>query len=219
EAAPGDYVMLAVSDTGTGMPPEVLARVFEPFFTTKPVGKGTGLGLSMVYGFARQSQGHVQIYSEVGHGTSVRLYLPRADGAAELLGETPVEILPRARAGERVLAVEDNPEVRRVVAAQLQELGYHVIEAANGEAAMRILQRGEPVDLLFTDVVMPGGMTGYDLARATRRMRPELKVLLTSGFPKTTIKDQHRAGEFNKLLIKPYRKAELAAKIRAALDE
>jgi PAS domain S-box-containing protein len=219
DAAPGDYVMLAVSDTGTGMPPEVLARVFEPFFTTKPAGKGTGLGLSMVYGFVRQSQGHVQIYSEVGHGTSVRIYLPRAGAAAEIAAEPVTETMARARAGERILAVEDNPDVRRIVVAQLAELGYAVIEAANGEAAIGILGRGEPLDLLFTDIVMPGGMTGYDLARAARTLRPDLKVLLTSGFPKTTTEDERRPGEFSHLLIKPYRRAELAAKIRAVLDE
>ncbi|HEY7609634.1 MAG TPA: PAS domain S-box protein [Alphaproteobacteria bacterium] len=218
DAVPGDYVMLAVSDTGSGMPPEVLARVFEPFFTTKPVGKGTGLGLSMVYGFVRQSQGHVQIYSEAGHGTSVRLYLPRARSATEPAAEAPAEAVSRARTGERILAVEDNPDVRRVVTAQLSELGYEVLEAANGEAAIRILERGDAIDLLFSDVVMPGGMSGYDLARATRRLRPSLKVLLTSGFPKTAMEDQRPPSEAGHLLSKPYRKAELAAKIRSVLD-
>jgi len=219
EAAPGEYVMLAVSDTGTGMPPEVAARVFEPFFTTKPAGKGTGLGLSMVYGFVRQSHGHVQIYSEMGHGTSVRLYLPRARSAAEAAIVLQPEGMPRARDGERILAVEDNAEVRRVVVSQLAELGYRVIEAANGEAAIEILGRGEGIDLVFTDVVMPGGMTGFDLARTARTMRPDLKVLLTSGFPKTATDEARRPGEFSHLLIKPYRRAELAAKIRAVLDE
>jgi PAS domain S-box-containing protein len=218
DATLGDYVMLAVSDTGHGMPPEIVARVFEPFFTTKPAGKGTGLGLSMVYGFVRQSQGHVQIYSEVGHGTSVRIYLPRAATAAVPAAPEPVpEPMPRARAGERILAVEDNPEVRRVVVAQLAELGYAVVEAANGEAGLDMLKRGEPVDLLFSDVVMPGGMTGYELARAARALRPDLKILLTSGFPRTANGDEP-AVEFGALLVKPYRRAELAAKIRQALD-
>ena len=218
DAAPGDYVMLAVSDTGTGMSPEVQARVFEPFFTTKPAGKGTGLGLSMVYGFVRQSNGHVQIYSEVGHGTSVRIYLPRARSVADTLPEPPPDAMPRARGEERILAVEDNADVRRVVVAQLGELGYHVIEAANGEAALAILERGEAIDLLFSDVVMPGGFNGYDLARAARTLRPHLKVLMTSGFPKTATEDERRPSEFQNLLNKPYRKAELAAKIRAVLD-
>jgi PAS domain S-box-containing protein len=219
DAAPGDYVMLAVSDTGTGMPPEVQARVFEPFFTTKPAGKGTGLGLSMVYGFVRQSRGHVQIYSELGHGTSVRIYLPRARTAADILPDPAPEAVLRARSGERILAVEDNADVRRVVVAQLGDLGYAVLEAPNGEAALAILERGDPIDLLFTDVVMPGGFNGYELARAARKLRPALKVLHTSGFPKTATEDQRRLSEFSNLLIKPYRKAELAAKIRAALDE
>jgi PAS domain S-box-containing protein len=218
DAAPGDYVMLAVSDTGHGMPPEIVSRAFEPFFTTKASGRGTGLGLSMVYGFVRQSQGHVQLYSEVGHGTSVRLYLPRAAQAAAPAAAEPVpETMPRARTGERILAVEDNPDVRRVVVAQLGELGYDVIEAANGEAGLDILRRGEAVDLLFTDVVMPGGMTGYELARAARALRPDLKVLLTSGFPRTANGDQP-AAEFGTLLVKPYRRADLAAKIRQAID-
>ena len=218
DAAPGDYVMLAVSDTGTGMTAEIVARVFEPFFTTKPIGKGTGLGLSMVYGFVKQSRGHVQIYSEVGHGASVRLYLPRAHQDAEAAADPPPATLPLAHAGERILAVEDNPDVRKVVIAQLGELGYRVVEAANGEAALKLIESGAAVDLLFTDVVMPGGMTGYDLARAARRLSPDLKVLLTSGFPKAPGHDPSGADEFRHLLIKPYRRAELAAKIRAVLD-
>ena len=220
EAMPGDYVMLAVSDTGTGMPPEVVARAFEPFFTTKPTGQGTGLGLSMIYGFVRQSQGHVQIYSEIGHGTSVRLYLPRAlagtPAAAEAKAED--ETMPRAKPGERILAVEDNTDVRRVVTAQLDELGYRFVEAANGATALAAIERGEPFDLLFTDVVMPGGMSGFELARAARKLRPELKVLLTSGFPKMSHTDTDEGREFAHMLIKPYRKSELAFKLRTAID-
>ena len=218
DAAPGDYVMLAVTDTGHGMAPDIAARAFEPFFTTKPAGRGTGLGLSMVHGFVHQSQGHVQIYSEVGHGTVVRLYLPRAAAAATERAAAPnPETPPRARPGERILAVEDNADVRRVVAAQLAELGYAVVEAENGEAALDLLRRGEAADLLFSDVVMPGGMTGYELARAARALRPNMNVLLTSGFPRTGNVDQH-TGEFGALLVKPYRHAELAARIRQAID-
>ncbi|MBI3709813.1 MAG: PAS domain S-box protein [Proteobacteria bacterium] len=218
DVVPGDYVMLAVSDTGTGMAPNVLARAFEPFFTTKPPGEGTGLGLSMVYGFARQSQGHIKIYSELEHGTTVRLYLPRAtDGAAHAAEAKPTS-LPVAKSGERILVVEDNPDVRMVVATQLGELGYRVIEATNAEAALNILERGEGVDLLFSDVVMPGSMGGGDLARAARALRPGLKVLLTSGFAKASMQSGPRAEEFKNLLSKPYRKADLAAKLRATLD-
>jgi CheY-like chemotaxis protein len=172
----------------------------------------------MVYGFAKQSQGHVQIYSEVGHGTSVRLYLPRARQTGDAVAERQPDALPTARPNERILAVEDNPDVRKIVAAQLAELGYRVIEASNGEAALKLLTEGEAVDLLFSDVVMPGGMTGHALAKAARRLRPDLKVLLTSGFPKTPGQEGVGAEEFRNLLIKPYRKSELAAKIRAALD-
>jgi CheY-like chemotaxis protein len=216
EVTPGEYVALAVSDTGTGMPPEVLARVFEPFFTTKPTGKGTGLGLSMVYGFARQSHGHVKIYSELGHGTTVRLYLPRGSGDADPAAATPAA-LPLAQAGERILLVEDNAEVRKVVTAQLAELGYRVVEAAGAEVALELLRGGEPVDLLFSDVVMPG-VTGDQLAKAARALRPGLKVLLTSGFAKSSMQSGPRPEEFRNLLSKPYRKSELAAKLRAVLD-
>ncbi|MCW5772103.1 MAG: response regulator, partial [Rhodospirillaceae bacterium] len=219
DATPGDYVMLGVSDTGTGMSPETLARVFEPFFTTKPAGQGTGLGLSMVYGFAKQSQGHVQIYSEVGEGTSVRLYLPRApgDAVAEASVATP-DTPPRARAGERILAVEDNADVRQTVTGQLVEFGYDVVAAENAEEALAILARDGNFDLLFTDVVMPGGANGYDLARHARQLRPGLKVLLTSGFHAHSLAAKERDGKANPLLMKPYRRTELAAKVRAVLD-
>ncbi len=218
EAMPGDYVMLAVSDTGTGMAPDVLAHVFEPFFTTKPVGQGTGLGLSMIYGFVRQSHGHIKIYSEPGHGTTVRLYLPRAVDAALPAREAKPAAFPRSKGDERILVVEDNPDVRRVVCVQLDELGYRVLDAANAPDALEIFARGEPVDLLFTDVVMPGGMNGDALARAARALRPGLKVLLTSGFAKASMENGQPSGDFKNLLSKPYRKGELAAKLRATLD-
>jgi PAS domain S-box-containing protein len=218
DATPGDYVMLAVSDTGTGMAPDVLARVFEPFFTTKPTGKGTGLGLSMVYGFARQSRGHVKIYSELGHGTTVRLYLPRAAADATPVGETTPTTIPLAKPGERILVVEDNPTVRQVVVGQLKDLGYHVIECESAMAALDTLTRGTAVDLVFTDVVMPGGMSGDALARAVRAQRPGLKVLLTSGFASESMRNGTRAEEFRNLLSKPYRKSDLAMKLRAVLD-
>jgi PAS domain S-box-containing protein len=217
DVAPGNYVMLAVSDTGSGMPPEVLARVFEPFFTTKEPGRGTGLGLSMVYGFARQSQGHVRIYSEVGYGTTVRLYVPRAASPERIAEQRPATV-PSARPGERILVVEDNPAVRQVVVMQLTELGYDVIEAPNSESALAILKRGDAIDLVFTDVVMPGGMSGDALARAAQKLRPGLRVLLTSGFAKTQVEGRAPPEEFKHLLSKPYRKVDLAVKLRTLLD-
>jgi len=215
---PGIYVMLIVTDTGTGMLPEVLARVFDPFFTTKPVGVGTGLGLSMVYGFARQSQGHVRIYSEPGQGTTVRLYLPRASSGAAPEPVLPAPAAAQARGGETVLVVEDNPQVRKVAIAQLGRLGYRVLEADGSPAALAILQAGDAIDLLFTDVVMPGGMNGAELARAARLLRPGLKVLLTSGFAGSAAQSGTNAEEFRNRLSKPYRQAELAARVRGVLD-
>jgi PAS domain S-box-containing protein len=217
EVEPGEYVMLAVSDTGTGIPPEVLARVFEPFFTTKRDGKGSGLGLSMIYGFARQSRGHVKIYSEPGHGTTVRLYLPRAPADRQLqTAEASVETLDVV-AGATILVVEDKPEVRRVVSHQLAELGYQVIEADNVAAALRIVEGGERIDLLFTDIVMPGGKTGVDLAREARQHRPALKVVFTSGFAEILNGNEDEARALGALLSKPYRKYDLARQIQETL--
>ena len=218
EVKPGDYVMLAVSDSGTGIPPHVLEHVFEPFFTTKGPGKGSGLGLSMVYGFAKQSQGHVKIYSEVGHGTTVRLYLPRAAAKVESPGET-IEELEAAQETATVLVVEDNTDVRNIAVLQLTDLGYHVIEAENANAALAVLQRDQPIDLLFTDVVMPGAMNGDLLAREARRLRPGLKVLFASGFAEASIQNGARSPDIDKcnLLSKPYRKQDLARRVRETL--
>jgi len=218
EVTPGDYVMIAVTDSGSGMPPEVAARAFEPFFTTKPPGEGTGLGLSMVYGFARQSRGHVKIYSEPGHGTTVRLYLPRAADVSSTAAEPRPATAPAARRGERILVVEDNSEVREVAVAQLAALGYRVVEAENAEEALSILGRDDDIDLIFTDVVMPGPMNGDELARIARRQRPDLKVLLTSGFAKGALHGGPQSDLANIFLPKPYRQVELAAKLRAILD-
>ncbi|MCW5772792.1 MAG: PAS domain S-box protein [Rhodospirillaceae bacterium] len=216
EVSPGQYVLIAVSDTGMGMSKEVAERAFDPFFTTKAPGKGTGLGLSMIYGFARQSHGHVRIESEVGRGTTVRLYLPRA--AEEARSEPAADPVPlRAPSGgASVLAVEDNPEVRGVAVALLAELGYRVIEAADAAEALAILERGAAIDLLFTDIVMPGGMSGLELAEAARRLRPGLAVLFTSGYAEGAL--QPGAGALPRnLLRKPYRREELAARLGAAL--
>jgi len=218
EVAPGDFVMLAVTDTGTGMPPDVLARVFEPFFTTKEVGKGTGLGLSMIYGFAKQSGGHVKIYSEVGHGTTVRLYLPRLSNASTSAESTATAVVLGKGGGETIMVVEDNPDVRRLVLRQLRDLGYAVIEAANGPQALKIIEGGASIDLLFTDVVMPGGMTGRQVAEAAKGRRPNLKTLFTSGYTEDSILRLGKLDPGVRLLSKPYRKHELATRIREALD-
>ena len=218
DVASGDYVILAVSDTGVGMAPDVAARALEPFFTTKPAGQGTGLGLSQVYGFVKQSGGHVGIYSEPGFGTTVKLYLPRSHA-----GRSEVQNRDRSAAPERghetILVVEDNPDVRKLVRRQLTELGYAVHEASNGPHALQILRSGIDVDLMFTDVVMPEGMTGYELARIARDDHPRLKIPFTSGY--TAIGAAQEVGSRNggPLLSKPYRKRALAHFIRAALDE
>jgi len=216
EVAAGDYAMLAVTDTGTGMAPEVAARAIEPFFTTKPVGQGTGLGLSMIYGFAKQSGGHVKIYSEPGHGTTVRLYLPRAGQAADA-AETPAAP-PTPRGRETVLAVEDDPAVQATVASLLVDLGYRVLLADDARTALAMLDANPDIALLFTDIVMPGGMNGIALAAAARRRRPELKVLFCSGYAEMAIARDGRIDADRELIGKPYRKQQLAAKLREVLD-
>ena len=214
DLAPGDYTLIEISDTGTGIPAEFLTHIFDPFFTTKEQGKGTGLGLSMVFGFIKQSAGHINVYSEMDHGTTFRLYLPRDRTAAES-PEAPKTTIHKGH--EAVLAVEDNEGLRRVVVRQLNELGYSVLEAPDGAAALKILER-EPVDLLFTDIMMPGGMSGYDLAKHAVARWPALKVLLTSGFPETKLNGNGNASVKMHLLTKPYRKDDLASALRKALD-
>ncbi|MEI7607037.1 MAG: response regulator [Rhodospirillaceae bacterium] len=215
EVAPGQYVMLAVTDTGHGMKAEVLERVFEPFFTTKAEGSGTGLGLAMVYGFVKQSGGHLKIYSEPGHGTTVKLYLPRTQ-QAEAARRQEEERAERG-AGETVLVAEDDETVRASVVTQLAELGYRVQAAASGEAALAILSRGEPVDLLFTDVVMPGALNGRALAERARAIVPGLPVLYTSGYTENAIIHHGRLDEGVTLLSKPYRLSQLARAVRSVL--
>ncbi len=215
EVNAGQYVMLAVSDNGSGIAPQHLTRVFEPFFTTKEKGKGTGLGLAMIYGFAKQSGGHVSIYSEPGQGTTVKLYLPRAghaQGQLKLIGGgmTP------SGGNETVLLVEDDMLVRRFAHEQLLALGYTVIEADNGAQALALLQAQDGVDLLFTDVVMPG-MTGKQLADQALALRPKLRVLYTSGYTENAIVHQGRLDPGVHLLTKPYRREELARRVRDAM--
>jgi PAS domain S-box-containing protein len=217
EVEPGDYVMLAVTDTGTGMPPEIVEHAFEPFFTTKGIGKGTGLGLSMIYGFAKQSGGHLKIYSEVGHGTTVRLYLPRATNVQSAISAPPTRSEDQA-GSETVLVVEDDEAVRELVVTQLQDLGYRVLEAPDGSRALTLLRGAGIIDLLFTDVVMPGGMTGQQLAEEGRQLRPEMKVLLTSGYTQNSIVHQGKLDKGVHLLSKPYRRDDLAHRIREVLD-
>jgi PAS domain S-box-containing protein len=213
---PGRYVMLAVGDTGTGMSPEVRERAFEPFFTTKRPGAGTGLGLSMVYGFVKQSGGHADLYSEPGCGTVVRLYLLRAD-VEDRAGEAGQASLEAHRGrGETVLVVEDDPRVRRVTARRLRELGYAVLEAADGPLALSVLEQHPGVDLLLTDMVMPGGMTGADLAVAARAQRPRLAVVLSSGY--AAPESLRELPEETGWLRKPYAAADLARALRRALD-
>jgi PAS domain S-box-containing protein len=216
DIAPGAYATLAVIDNGQGMSEEVLAHVFEPFFTTKEVGKGTGLGLAQVYGFITQSSGHVRIESRVGEGTTVRLYLPRAEGVAGAAGMTPMRAR-QYRGNETVLVVEDDHGVRDFAVSVLRELGYRVLEAATGDAAMAVIEATRGVDLLFTDVVMPGALNGADLAKAALERRPELRVLFTSGYT-TRLVEKEWPAERADLLRKPYRSIDLAQRVRAALD-
>jgi PAS domain S-box-containing protein len=213
DVTPGDYVMLSVTDTGIGIPPEHIGRVFEPFYTTKEHGKGSGLGLSMVYGFAKQSRGHVKIYSELGHGTTIRLYLPRAADAALPTRATALDESAPIQIEATILVVEDNPDVRKVVCQLLRDFGCVVVEAGNAAAAMTILASDQKIDLLFTDIVMPGGMAGTDLALEARKMRPEIKTLLTSGFAEASIREQPRFRDIGDILSKPYRRQDLARKL------
>jgi PAS domain S-box-containing protein len=216
EVTPGNYVMIAVADTGSGIPPALLERVYEPFFTTKEVGKGTGLGLSMVFGFVKQSGGHIKIYSEEGHGTSVKIYLPRATG----LQQTPAEaqVAANVEGGtETVLVVEDDVLVRRYVMTQIESLGYTTLEAANASDALRFIDEIPAIDLLFTDVIMPGVMNGRQLVDEALKRRPGLKTLFTSGYTENAIVHHGRLDSGVLLLAKPYRKSELARMIRLAL--
>ena len=214
---PGDYVTLAISDTGSGMTPEVQRRAFEPFFTTKAEGEGTGLGLSMVYGFMKQSGGHVSLYSEAGHGTTIRLYLPRSEDAPSELA-TVSEAASARGDGETVLVVEDDDAVRVTVVDTLTELGYTVLRAVDGQSALTVLKSGAPIDLLFTDVIMPGPVPSTEMVRQARELHPDLRILFTSGFTRDAILQSDRLQAGINLLGKPYAREELARRLRQLLD-
>ncbi|MEW6257485.1 MAG: response regulator [Pseudomonadota bacterium] len=211
----GQYVMLAVTDTGCGMTAEVMEHVFEPFFTTKPEGQGTGLGLSMVYGFVKQSEGHIKIYSEPGHGTTIRLYLPRVIEAEDVA--TEVDAGPISGGSETVLVVEDDEQVRATVVDLLQDLGYAVLKAKDAQSALAIIESGVPIDLLFTDVVMPGALRSPELARKARERLPDIAVLFTSGYTDNAIVHGGRLDQGIELLSKPYTREALARKLRHVL--
>jgi signal transduction histidine kinase/DNA-binding response OmpR family regulator len=216
EVTAGQYVMLAVSDTGSGMTPEVAERAFEPFFTTKGAQRGTGLGLSQVYGFVKQSGGHIKLYTELGHGTTFKIYLPRTrqpDEFAESVSLTPV-----SGGSETVLVVEDDETVRAAASDMLAEMGYRILQADNPDAALAVLRSGATIDLLFTDVVMPGNVSTRDMARAAKEIHPRLQVLFTSGYTSNSIVHDGRLDDGVSLLSKPYTKDELARKTRSVLD-
>ncbi|MCQ8280079.1 PAS domain-containing protein [Acetobacteraceae bacterium KSS8] len=216
EVSAGQYVMLAVTDTGSGMSPEIMARVFEPFFSTKPEGKGSGLGLSMVYGFVKQSGGHVKIYSEPGLGTTIRLYLPRAIQSEDV--EVSVQTGPIAGGTETVLVVEDDEGVRDTVVEMLSDLGYSVLKAVDAGSALAVIESGVPIDMLFTDVVMPGTLKSPELARKARERLPDLAVLFTSGYTENSIVHGGRLDAGVELLSKPYTREQLARKFRHVLS-
>jgi signal transduction histidine kinase/CheY-like chemotaxis protein len=217
EVNPGNYVMIAVSDSGMGIPADVLEKVFEPFYTTKDVGKGSGLGLSMVYGFVKQSNGHIRIYSEEGHGTTVKLYLPQAAGVADAVPAEEAGISEFIRGDESILIVEDDALVREYVVTQISRLGYDTLAANNAAEALAIINGPERIDLLFTDVIMPGGMNGRQLAIEAQTLRPRLKFLYTSGYTENAIVHHGRLDAGVLLLPKPYLSSDLARMIRTAL--
>ena len=216
--SPGQYVLIAVTDTGAGMDGATMEKVFEPFFTTKEVGKGTGLGLSQVYGFVRQSGGHIRIYSELGQGTTVKIYLPRLTGSVSVT-ETKAVASVVDGGSERILLVEDHDDLRAYSAGVLRELGYEVLEAHDGRAALELLQAHNDVDLLFTDVVMPAGLDGRQLAEEAARRRPGIRVLFTTGYTRNAIVHNGTLDQGVNLISKPFTFRELALKIRMVLDE
>lgn len=215
---PGQYVSLCVSDTGTGMAQDVIERAFDPFFTTKPLGQGTGLGLSMVYGFVRQSGGQIRIYSEVGAGTTMCLYFPRHFGEADEREELPSADAIERGEGEVVLVVDDEVLLRMLMLDVLQDAGYRAVEAADGPSAMKILESGARIDLLVTDVGLPGGMNGRQIADAARRTRPDLKVLFITGYAENAVVGSGHLAPGMAVLTKPFEVAAFGHKVRDMID-
>jgi CheY-like chemotaxis protein len=216
---PGPYVCIAVTDTGIGMSEETIEKAFEPFFTTKPIGQGTGLGLSMIYGFVRQSGGYVDICSEVGLGTTVNLYLPRHDGVADRVAARGAASMAALRAhGETVLVVDDEPGVRLLIAEVLRDVGYSVIQAVDGVSAMKILESPAHIDLLISDVGLPGGLNGRQVADAARAIRPGLKVLLVTGYAEASALGADPLGQGIEVLTKPFEIDVLAGRVYAIIE-
>jgi PAS domain S-box-containing protein len=216
----GQYVSVCVTDTGTGMTPEVIAKAFDPFFTTKPIGEGTGLGLSMIYGFARQSGGQVRIYSEVGQGTTMCLYLPRHAEDAPVADETEVSTsVEGSGEGEVVLVIDDDPTIRMLVAEVLSESGYAVIEAPDGPAGLKVLDSNARIDLLITDVGLPGGLNGRQVADAARVGRPRLKVLFITGYAENAVIGQSRLEDGMHVMTKPFQMENLAQRIQEIIQQ
>ena len=218
EVIPGQYVMLAVTDTGTGMPEDVKAKAFDPFFTTKDVGHGTGLGLSQVYGFVKQSRGHVKIYSEPGFGTTIKIYLPRVLAQTSEVESQNDEVIARGSSAETVLLVEDDEGVRNYGCETLRELGYRVLEAGTGPAGLELLAKHPEIRLLFTDIGLPGGMNGRQLAEEARKQNQHLRVLFTTAYARNAIVHDGRLDPGVALLPKPYTQPALATKVRDILD-
>jgi CheY-like chemotaxis protein len=217
EVSAGQYLSISVTDTGIGIPKDVIGQIFDPFFTTKPIGEGTGLGLSMVHGFVRQSGGEVRVYSEVGKGTTVHLYLPRYIGDIEP-EEAEAAIIPEAGSGETVLVIDDEPTVRMLIVDVLSEAGYTVLEAKDGPSGLRMLQREARIDLLITDVGLPGGMNGRQVADAARVTRPDLKVLFVTGFAENAaVGNGHLPGGMT-VITKPFLVADLASKVSEIIE-
>jgi CheY-like chemotaxis protein len=220
EMTPGDYIAIHITDTGTGMTPEVLARAFDPFFTTKPLGSGTGLGLSMVYGFAHQSDGQLKIATELGKGTTISIYLPRYIGEAEEAAQRQLAEIRRADAGETVVVVDDEPMVRMLISETLKELGYNVLEASDGVSGLKALRSDARIGLLITDVGLPGGMNGRQMADVARQTRPELKVLFVTGYAESAaVASNGRLEPGMHVLGKPFAMDALSSKVSGILVE